>query len=145
MAATSAAPRFAARALACRRGERLVFRELEFALGAAGALVLTGPNGSGKSSLLRVLAGLTPPVAGELTWEGRSIAEDPAQHRARLRFIGHLDAVKPALTLREWLAFWAGLAGAERAAVGAALARFRLEERAELPCRVLSAGQRRRL
>lgn len=134
---------FAGRALACRRGERLVFAGLSFDLPPGGALVLTGPNGSGKSSLLRLMAGLTPPEAGVIAWDGAAIAEDPAAHRARLHFIGHQDALKPALSVVETLAFWAGMRGGGN--VEEALARFRLDPLADWPCRLLSAGQRRRL
>lgn len=134
---------FAARGLACRRGERLVFEALDFDLPAGGCLVLTGPNGSGKSSLLRVLAGLTPPEAGILAWDGVRVADDPGAHRARLHFIGHADALKPHLSVAETVAFWAGMRGAAPAAE--ALDRFRLGGLAETPCRLLSAGQRRRV
>ena len=134
---------FTARGLACRRGERLVFAGLAFALPPGGALVLTGPNGSGKSSLLRLMAGLSRPEAGALAWDGMAVSDDPAAHRARLHFIGHQDAVKPALAVGETLRFWAGMHGG--AAVAAALAHFRLEALADWPCRHLSAGQRRRL
>lgn len=134
---------FAGHGLACRRGERLVFAGLDFALPPGGALVLTGPNGSGKSSLLRLMAGLTRPEAGTLSWSGAPVAEDPAAHRARLHFIGHLDALKPVLSVAETLRFWAGMRG--NADVAAGLARFRLTALADWPCRLLSAGQRRRL
>lgn len=136
---------FSGQRLACRRGERLVFEALDFALPAGGALVLTGPNGSGKSSLLRLLAGLTPPAAGQLLWDGAPVAEEPAAHRARLHFIGHAEALKPALTAAENLAFWAGMRGGGAAGVQAGLERFRLERLGDWPCRLLSAGQRRRL
>jgi len=134
---------FAGRGLACRRGERLVFAGLAFSLAPGGALALTGPNGSGKSSLLRVMAGLTPPEAGVLGWDGASVRQDPAAHRARLHFIGHHDAVKPVLSVAETLAFWAGMRGGR--AVAPALERFGLAALADWPCRLLSAGQRRRL
>ena len=68
--------------LACRRGERLVFRGLECRLPAGGALILNGPNGSGKSSLLRILATLLTPASGRLFWDGKPIADDPAAYRA---------------------------------------------------------------
>jgi heme exporter protein A len=136
-------PGFAGRALVCRRGERLVFAALDFTVAAGGVLVLTGPNGSGKSSLLRLMAGLTRPDAGLLTWDGVPIGEDAAAHRARLHFIGHQDAVKPVLSVAESLAFWAGMRGS--GAVEAGLERFRLRGLADWPCRLLSAGQRRRL
>jgi len=134
---------FAGRGVACRRGERLVFAGLSFLVPPGGALVLTGLNGSGKSSLLRLMAGLTPPETGMLAWDGMPVRDDPAAHRARLHFIGHHDAVKPVLTVAETLAFWAGMRGG--AAVSPALERFGLAALAAWPCRLLSAGQRRRL
>jgi heme exporter protein A len=140
----SASPGFTGRALACRRGERLIFRGLDFALPPGGALVLLGPNGSGKSSLLRLMAGLTPPAAGTLAWDGIELREDRATHRARLHFIGHSDALKPVLSARETLDFWARMRGVP-GDVAPALARFGLAAAADLPCRYLSAGQRRRL
>ena len=136
---------FVGHGLACRRGDRLIFAELAFELASGGVLLLTGPNGSGKSSLLRVMAGLTPPVAGALAWNDAALAGDPAAHRARLHLVGHLDALKPVLSVAETLAFWAAMRGGGRAAVLPALARFHLEPLADLPCRFLSAGQRRRL
>jgi len=142
---TSSPPRFSAHDLACQRGDRLIFRGVEFALAAGGALILRGPNGSGKSSLLRVLAGLTPSLRGALRWDGGDIAEDWPAHRARLHFIGHLDPLKAVLTVAEMLAFWSGLRGGSPQAAAKALDRFHLAELADLPCRFLSAGQRRRL
>jgi len=132
-------------ALACRRGGRLVFAGLGFSLKAGGALVLTGSNGSGKSSLLRLLATLLAPAEGTLLWGGAPVAADPARYRAAIDYAGHLDAIKPALTVGETLRFWAALRGAANPAIEAALDRFGLGAAAGWPCRVLSAGQRRRL
>ena len=136
---------FAAEGLACIRGERLVFEGVGFTLAPGEALMLEGPNGSGKSSLLRLCAGLLAPAAGRLTWVGEDIAEDPEAHSARLQFVGHLDAVKPAFGVLENLAFWARLRGGGGAACLAALERFGLGDLAEVPARFLSAGQKRRL
>src|SRR3954467_45122 len=132
-------------ALACRRGGRLVFAGLDFSLKAGGALVLTGSNGSGKSSLLRLIATLLAPAEGTLLWGGGAVAADPARYRAALDYAGHLDAIKPALTVGETLRFWAALRGAANPAIDAALDRFGLGAAADWPCLVLSAGQRRRL
>jgi heme exporter protein A len=135
---------FEGRSLHCRRGGRDVFAELSFALPAGGALLLTGPNGSGKSSLLRLMAGLLKPAAGALLWGGVPIAEEPETHAARLHYLGHLDAVKPVLTVTENLRFWADLRGGA-VALEAALESFALTELAAVPGRLLSAGQRRRV
>ncbi len=143
------APDLIAHDLACRRGERLVFAGVSFGLPAGGALVVTGPNGSGKTSLLRLAAGLIPRAAGRLDWGSAPIEADPIAHRARLHYVGHQDAVKPGLTARESLAFWAALRGAaprrSTASLDRALAAFALAPIADWPCRWLSAGQRRRL
>jgi len=137
-------PLFTGSDLACRRGEKLVFADLSFALARGGALLLQGPNGSGKSSLLRLMSGLGRPETGHLSWGGAAIADDPAAYRSRLIFVGHLDAIKPTLTAEETLAFWAGMRGTSDR-VTEALAHFSLNRFASLPCRLLSAGERKRL
>lgn len=143
MAADEAGRELAAEGLACWRGGRTVFEGLSFALAPGAALILRGPNGSGKTSLLRLIAGLLKPAAGRLLWGGADVAEDPEAHRARLHYVGHLDAVKTALTVAENIAFWARYRGA--AEIGPALERFGLSHLAGMPARYLSAGQRRRL
>ena len=127
------------------RGGRQVFADLSFALRPGEVLVLRGPNGSGKSSLLRLLAGFLAPAAGRLAWAGARIADDLAAHRARLHYVGHLDAVKSLLTVRENLAFAAALGGTGEGGLEAALEGFDLGALAEVPARHLSAGQKRRL
>lgn len=95
-------------------------------------LVLRGANGAGKSTLLRALAGLTPLATGALLWDSAPALEDRAAHAQRIAWLGHLDAVKPALTAAEHVPV------AELAPMG-------LEKFADLPARLLSAGQKRRL
>jgi heme exporter protein A len=139
---------FVGRQLVCVRGGRVVFAGLGFRLEAGGALVLTGPNGSGKSSLLRLMAGLARPAGGVLAWSGEDVVEDPATHRARVHYVGHLDAVKPDLTVAENLVFWAALRGGSDGAgarTRTALEAFGIPHLADVPGRYLSAGQRRRL
>ncbi len=119
-----------------------MFFGLSFALPPGGAMLLTGANGAGKSSLLRLLAGLIPPAEGRLLWQGEDVASDRVAHARRLRYLSHQDALKPALSARENLLFFARLWGGD---VQAALAALSLAELAELPARVLSSGQKRRL
>jgi heme exporter protein A len=137
---------FTGAGLACVRGERLVFENLSFRARPGEALLLTGPNGSGKSSLLRLMAGLLPPESGRLAWGGSAVGDDPDAHRARIHYVGHLDAVKPALTVAENLGFYAALRGhrADPDRLARALQRFDLERLADTPARFLSQGQRRR-
>ena len=130
-----------ARNIACVRGGRLLFSGLEFSVAPGGAVLLTGPNGIGKSSLLGILAGLRPAAAGSV--------ELPANTR-RIAYLGHGDGLKPLATVAESLAFWSAVNGpaepaARRRAINDAMERFSLGPVAALPCRYLSAGQRRRV
>ena len=131
-----------AEGLAVIRGERLIFRDLGFSLAEGGALLLAGRNGAGKSTLLRLLAGLARPEAGRLTWNGADALADRTEHGRRVALLGHQDALKPGLTAAENLAFAARLSGRT---VGPALADLGLTELADIPARLLSAGQKRRL
>jgi heme exporter protein A len=135
-------PVLRAEGLTAIRGERLVFRDVSFALPEGGALILSGRNGTGKSTLLRLLAGLVRPDAGRLLWNDVDALLDRTSHGARVALLGHQDALKPGLTAAENLAFAATLSGRSAAD---ALAVLGLENLAELPVRMLSAGQKRRL
>jgi len=135
---------FVGTGLTCLRGDRLVFAGLDFAVAAGGALLLQGPNGSGKSSLLRMMAGLIPPYAGTIALDGADIRRDPEAHRAAIAYLGHADAIKPALSVQENLAVWAGLSD-RPGDLGHALAAVELADIADRTGRFLSSGQRRRL
>jgi heme exporter protein A len=130
--------------LICVRGERTVFTGLRFSVSEGDALILSGANGSGKSSLLRLMAGLLLPAGGMLRRNGQPVADDPDRHRSSLHYVGHLDAVKPVLTVAENLAFWAEIKGGN-VAVETALETFGLTRLTDTSARLLSAGQRRRL
>jgi heme exporter protein A len=139
---------FTGRDLVCLRGDRVVFAGLDFTLGAGAALLLLGRNGSGKSSLLRLMAGLLRPAAGALDWHGAPVLHDREAHGARVRYIGHHDAIKPVLTVAEniafWVRAWAPQVADVEAAVRGALVRLDMERLAEVPGKMLSAGQKRR-
>ena len=134
---------FEGRDLTCVRGERVLFAGLDFRLDAGDACLVTGRNGSGKSSLLRLMAGLLTPFEGEILWHGVPVAEDREDFSAAMHYVGHLDAVKPVLTVAENLTFWAKLRGGS--GIGAGLDAFDLEDLRDLPGRMLSAGQKRRV
>ncbi len=141
--------------LAAERGGRPVFADLSFAARGGEALGVVGRNGVGKSTLLRVLAGLLRPAAGRIALDPPD-AEDPDTPVAeRAHYLGHLDALKPALTPLDHLETAAalfgrrgGLAAPNGGAVATpeeALDRVALGHAADLPCATLSAGQRRRV
>jgi len=125
-----------AKALACERGGRMVFKNLSFTLHSGECVELRGPNGAGKSSLLRLIAGLNQPAEGTLT------LNSPAPINEQAHYIGHSEAIKPALTVAENLRFWQSFLGGGKAQ---ALSAFRLERLAEDQARLLSEGQKRRL
>ncbi len=131
--------------LACSRGERRLFADVSFSLAAGEWLHVQGENGSGKTSLMRLLVGLSPADAGEIRWR-----DEPApspEFRRDLIYLGHHAAVKEDLTPLENLRLATALDGFElnEAAALAALIRLGLRGREELPVRVLSAGQKRRV
>jgi len=136
-----------ARHLECTRGERKLFRDLSFRIGRGQLLRVAGANGSGKTSLLRIMCGLLAPSAGELRWQGQSIRTEREEYSRNLVFIGHLNALKDDLTALENLRFAAALGGlpADREHALAGLDRFGVVRCAELPAKVLSQGQRRRV
>ena len=134
--------RLTAAELSCHRGGRDVFAGLSFTVGSGEALTVTGRNGAGKSSLLRTIIGLVRPAGGTLTLAGGdpelSIAE-------QAHYLGHLDALKPSLTVVENLRFWSAFLGAPDADIDDSLIVMDLNHLAGLPAAYLSAGQRRRL
>ena len=138
------------RNLTCTRGDTTVFTGLDFDIAPSDIVVVRGENGSGKSSLLRLAAGYLAPTVGELRRDGVPIADDPERHRTSLHYVGHLDALKPALSVAENLAFWSRVLAAKTPASSRlghdrTLDRMGLSGLADVPARYLSAGQRRRL
>ncbi|MDK9724005.1 MAG: cytochrome c biogenesis heme-transporting ATPase CcmA [Sterolibacteriaceae bacterium MAG5] len=133
--------------LTCVRGERRLFAGLDFQVGAGEWVHVRGENGAGKTSLLRMLVGLMPVADGEIRWRGESARRLGEDFRRELLYLGHHGAVKEELTALENLQLASRLDGGElpdREAL-AALHRFGLKGREELPVRFLSAGQKRRV
>lgn len=132
--------------LAVRRGDRTLFEGLTLSVGPGEAVVLTGANGAGKSSLLRVVAGLLPPLSGQVRFERGGQPLDPSEARARhLHLLGHQDGFRSGRTAADELAFQVGWCSGAAEAMEAAVRRLGLAALLPLEVRRLSAGQRRRL
>jgi heme exporter protein A len=132
--------------LSVDRGGRVLFEQLSFTLGAGQALTLAGPNGAGKTSLLRAIAGLLPPVAGEVRFRKGGGLVAPREARAQgLHWLGALDGLKGSRTAQAELDFWSNWNGGSAGVGDAALDRVGLAQQAGLEVRRLSTGQRRRL
>jgi heme exporter protein A len=142
--------RLVGRGVRCVRGGREVFSGLDFEASAGRALAVTGRNGSGKTSLLRLIAGLLIPAGGSIVLDGGA-AELTLTEQAH--YLGHRDALKPALSVAENLFFWRDFLGGELSdscggpdgSLRGSLAAVGLDHAADLPAAYLSAGQRRRL
>ncbi|TIO20416.1 MAG: heme ABC exporter ATP-binding protein CcmA [Mesorhizobium sp.] len=134
--------RLIAENLGGERGGETVFSGIEFALETGEALVVTGPNGAGKSTLLRVIAGLLPPAEGKVKVEGGG-DEFPSVASAS-HYLGHLNAMKTALSVEENLGFWRAFQGEAGLSVGQSLETVGLDGLGHLPFGYLSTGQRRR-
>ncbi len=128
--------------LACRRGGREVFAGVSFSVAAGEALTVTGRNGAGKSSLLRLICGLLRIARGRLVIEG---GDNELTIGEQAHYVGHLDALKPSLSVAENLRFWAGFLGDGTGDPAGSLAAVGLDQLADLPAAYLSAGQKRRL
>jgi len=126
--------------ISCHRGGRLLFAGLSFALAPGESLLVTGPNGAGKTSLLRMIAGLLPLHAGRIEGGDASVPLSELCH-----YVGHLNGIKSALTLRENAKFWVDFLGSSVARLDDAFERFDLSGLEDLPAGLLSAGQKRKL
>jgi heme exporter protein A len=128
------------------RGDRHVLRGVSLDLHPGELMHVSGPNGTGKTTLLRVVSGLLRPEKGSVAWQGRSIAAPAAEYQAALAYASHEPALKSDLTALENLRFTVGLKRRVTAAeLRSSLERTGVAACADLPARVLSAGQRRRV
>ena len=134
--------RLSGHGIGCVRGGREILSGLDFETVSGEALAVTGPNGSGKTSLLRLIAGLLATSGGSIELDGGE-AELTLPEQAH--YLGHRDALKPALSVLENLAFWRDFLGSEVGDADKSLSQVALDHATHLPAAFLSAGQRRRL
>jgi heme exporter protein A len=136
-----------ANGLECVRGERRLFRDVGFELAPGMLLHVQGRNGSGKTSLLRMICGLLAPAAGEILWNGTDIRAAAESFRGELLYLGHQNAIKDDLTAVENLLVSETLAEAPvtRRSARESLERLGLGGYEDLPTRILSQGQKRRV
>lgn len=139
--------RLTAEHLSARRGEDLLFADLSFTIEAGKALVVTGRNGSGKSTLLRVVAGLLRPETGRVSFDAPG-GQAGIRAAEACHYLGHRNAMKPELSVRENLVFWQrflGDAGGRGLSALDAAEAVGLGDIVHLPFGYLSAGQQRRM
>jgi heme exporter protein A len=132
--------------LVCTRGERRLFAGLSFRVAQGSVLAISGPNGAGKTSLLRLVAGFLAPVSGAVRFTANDKSEltDAETRGKMIGWLGHQDGLKAQLTLAEQLLFFSQLYDAPPN-IAAALESVGLARQSDLPCRYLSAGQKKRL
>ena len=133
--------------LACDRGDRRLFSDVDFSVATGEWLQIEGANGAGKTSLLRILAGLAPAAGGQIEWDNQPVSKVRDEFHARLLYLGHAATIKDDLSALENLQTAAAVAGRpldEHTAL-TALRRIGLKGREDLPTRVLSQGQKRRV
>jgi heme exporter protein A len=133
--------------LECRRGDRLLISGLDFSVAGRTLLHVQGPNGSGKTTLLRTLCGLLQPQGGDIRWDGESITRLKEDYCRDVLYLGHLNGIKNDLTGIENLRVAATLDGDQVTDqdIWDALSRMGLAGFEDLPTKVLSQGQKRRV
>jgi heme exporter protein A len=131
--------------ITCEKGGRTLFKNLSFTVGDCCALILRGSNGSGKTSLLNIIACLAKPAGGEILYANEKVTgEHWNEYCSIIQYVGHKNAIKPQLTVKENLDFWVKLRGSE-GRVEAAMAFFDLTPFADVPCGKLSVGWQKKV
>jgi heme exporter protein A len=133
--------------LGCIRGERVLFKNLSFELNSGRLLYVQGENGSGKTTLLRTLCGLSFPAIGHISWNNQNIKSLAEDYYGQVLYVGHLASIKDDLTAIENIQFSLSLSGytADRSQIIGALETLGVGRCTNLPTRVLSQGQKRRI
>lgn len=133
--------------LQCVRGDRVLFDRVSFSVQPGELLHVRGVNGSGKTTMLRMICGLVSPASGEIRWKGQNVRKLAEEFHSELLYLGHLAGIKAELTALENLQFSCAVGGHKvdtQAAVDA-LRKIGLKGREDLPTKVLSQGQQRRV
>ncbi|OOS00225.1 heme ABC transporter ATP-binding protein CcmA [Haemophilus paracuniculus] len=133
--------------IACQRGDKLLFQGLNATWQAGSFVQIEGHNGIGKTSLLRILAGLARPLAGDVSWNGLAIHKNREEYHHNLLYLGHQAGIKPELTAWENLRFYQQISQSEQGdeILWQSLEKVGLIGREDLPASQLSAGQQKRI
>lgn len=124
--------------------DKPLLRDVELSVNPGTLMHLCGRNGSGKTTMLKLLAGILPPLGGDIRFRGRVIHNDLSAYQQNIRYIGHKTGISPLLTARENCKFELHL-NPNKQTFDALIARFSLEGLVDMPCYLLSVGQRRRV
>ena len=131
--------------ISCKKGEQVLFKNLSFTIGDSCAVIIRGSNGSGKTSLLNIIACLSSPYEGEILYANAKVTgEHWKEYCGIIQYVGHKNAVKPQLTVRENLRFWADIRGTDEG-INAAVSFFDLDNFLNTPCGKLSQGWQKKV
>lgn len=142
---TQSIPLLSAKSLTCIREERILFEDLSFSIHAGDIVQIEGPNGAGKTSLLRLLAGLSEPYAGDIMFNGDKLPDVRENYYRQMIYLGHTPGIKGEMTAQENLAFYLALHELEPGIAEQTLEKVNLLGFEDVPAANLSAGQHRRI
>ena len=133
--------------LTCKRGNKVIFRNLNLKIQNGVATIISGKNGSGKTSLLRIIADLLNPKSGDIIWKGKSMYKNLDNYHKEITFVADINTSKNNLTIIENINFWKDLYGSSITHEGFVRLIDNLNLRSHMNNRVsfLSKGQKRKL
>tara|TARA_Y100000590_G_scaffold242617_3_gene272681 strand:- start:11382 stop:11987 length:606 start_codon:yes stop_codon:yes gene_type:complete len=132
--------------ISCIRGNKLLFKNINFKLNNKELLIIKGANGSGKTSLLRILSGLLSPISGSVIFNKKDVNLSKEEYFKHFDYIGHENAIKNSLTVKENLKFYIKIRkNLNEINLEKAVKTFNLKNLLDIKVENLSSGEKRRV